>query len=61
MFLALASVFFVFSGILNIVPFHLQDLEPDTTPLVISMLYLGYLVGVPMSFYSASISSKLGD
>ena len=61
MFLALASVFFVFSGILNIVPFHLQDLEPDTTPLVISMLYLGYLMGAPMSFFSDSISRKLGD
>ena len=61
MFVALASVFFVFSGILNIVPFHLQDIEPGTTPLVISMLYLGYLMGAPVSFFSDSISRKLGD
>ena len=61
MFLSLASVFFVFSGILNIVPFHLRDIEPATTPLVISMLYLGYLVGAPMSLFSASISRWLGD
>jgi YNFM family putative membrane transporter len=61
MFLTLASVFFVFSGILNIVPFHLRDIEPDSTPLLISMLYLGYLVGAPMSFFSDSISRWLGD
>jgi YNFM family putative membrane transporter len=61
MFAALATVFFVFSGILNIIPFHLQDIEPGTTPLVISMLYLGYLIGAPMSFFSNSISRALGD
>ncbi|MCP4980893.1 MAG: MFS transporter [Gammaproteobacteria bacterium] len=61
MFLSLASVFFVFSGILNIVPFHLQDIEPGTTPLIISMLYLGYLMGAPMSFFSESISRMFGD
>ncbi len=61
MFLSLASVFFVFSGILNIVPFHLQDIEPGTTPLIISLLYLGYLMGAPMSFFSESISRMFGD
>lgn len=61
MFLALASVFFVYSGMLNIIPFRLQDIEPGTTPLIISMLYLGYLVGAPISFLSESISRLLGD
>jgi len=61
MFLALASIFFVYSGILNIVPFRLQDIDPETTPFIISMLYLGYLVGVPISFFSESISRWLGD
>ena len=61
MFLALSSVFFVFSGILNNVPFHLQDLDANVTPVVISMLYLGYLVGAPVSFYSESISQRLAD
>jgi YNFM family putative membrane transporter len=61
MFVTLASVFFVFSGILNIVPFHLRDIEPGSTPLLISMLYLGYLVGAPMSFFSDSIGRRLGD
>jgi len=61
MFLALASVFFVYSGMLNIIPFRLQDIEPGATPLIISMLYLGYLVGAPISFLSESISRLFGD
>jgi YNFM family putative membrane transporter len=61
MFLSLASVFFVFSGILNIVPFHLQKLDATATPFIISLLYLGYLVGAPVSFFSDSISKRLND
>jgi YNFM family putative membrane transporter len=61
MFLSLASVFFVFSGILNIVPFHLQKLDATATPFIISLLYLGYLVGAPVSFFSDSISKLLND
>ena len=60
-FVALASVFFVFSGILNLVPFHLRDIDPSTTPLLISMLYLGYLVGAPVSFFSDRIGCWFGD
>ncbi len=37
------------------------DIEPETTPFIISMLYLGYLVGAPISFLSESISRLLGD
>jgi YNFM family putative membrane transporter len=61
MFLSLAAVFFVFSGILNNVPFHLRDIHPGATPLIISMLYLGYLIGAPVSFVSETIVKKLGD
>jgi len=61
MFLALASVFFVYSGILNIAPFHLVDIEPASTPFLVATLYLGYLVGAPMSFFSERISSWFGD
>ena len=56
MFLALASVFFVYAGILNIVPFHLLEMDPDATAFLISTLYLGYLVGAPVSYFSDSIS-----
>lgn len=61
MFLALASIFFVYSGILNIIPFHLLDIDPGTTAFMISMIYLGYLVGAPVSFFSESISRMLRD
>ena len=61
MFVTLATVFFVFSGILNNVPFHLRDLDPGATPLLISVLYLGYLIGAPVSFFSERISDRLGD
>ncbi len=60
-FAALASVFFVFSGILNNLPFRLRDLDPGATPLLISMLYLGYLVGAPVSFFSDTISRRAGN
>ena len=55
LFLALATLFFVFSGILNLAPFHLQDIDPTITPFMIAMLYLGYLMGTPVSFYSVNI------
>ena len=61
MFIALSSVFFVFSGILNIIPFRLQDIDPGVTPFLISMLYLGYLVGAPVSFFSDSITKWFND
>lgn len=61
MFLSLASVFFVFSGILNNIPFHLRDIHPAATPLIISLLYLGYLIGAPVSFVSETIGIRLGD
>lgn len=59
MFLALASVFFVFSGVLNVIPFHVQDLDASISPLLISMLYLGYLVGAPVSFFAEPLSRKM--
>ena len=58
LFLALATLFFVFSGILNLSPFHLKDIEPDITPLMIALLYLGYLMGSPISFYSVTFGRK---
>ena len=61
MFIALSSVFFVYSGILNIAPFHLMDIEPGATPFLVATLYLGYLIGAPMSIFSDSISRWFGD
>ena len=61
MFIALAGVFFVFSGVLNLAPFHLRDIDTTATPFLIAILYVGYLIGVPVSFCSDAIGRRLGD
>lgn len=61
LFLALATLFFVFSGILNLSPFHLQDIDPGITPFMIALLYLGYLMGSPVSFYSLAFRHLFSD
>ena len=61
MFLALSCVFFVFSGILNLIPFRLEAINPSATPFLISMLYLGYLIGAPVSFFSDKIAQRIDD
>ena len=59
--LVIAIVFFVFSGVLNNIPFHLREIDPAASPLALSLLYLGYLVGVPISFASAAIARRFAD
>ena len=61
MFLSLASVFLAFAAILNLIPFHMKDIDPLISPFLISLLYLGYLMGAPVSFFSESIGKKLND
>ncbi|MFT5503950.1 MAG: YNFM family putative membrane transporter [Gammaproteobacteria bacterium] len=61
MFLSLSIIFFVFAGILNLIPFHIQALDSAISPFMISLLYLGYLMGAPISFYSDLVSRKFKD
>ncbi len=44
-------VFFVFAGILNILPFRIKELDPSTTESQIGLLYLGYGVGIVVSLF----------
>ncbi len=60
-YLSLASVFFVYAGILNLIPFRLQQIDPTVSPLFISSLYTGYLVGIPVALYSERLARILGD
>ena len=60
-YLALFTIFFVYAGILNLVPFRLYEIDPTISPLSISNLYIGYLIGIPIAFYSESLSNWLGD
>lgn len=42
-------VFFVFAGLLNILPFRIKELIPETTETQIGLLYLGYGMGILIS------------
>jgi len=60
-YLILATVFFVYAAILNLIPFRLHEIDSSISPLTISSLYLGYLIGMPIAFYSETLSRLLGD
>ncbi len=60
-YLALTSVFFVYAGILNLMPFRFYEIDPTVTPLFISGLYFGYLIGIPVAIYSEKLSRRMND
>lgn len=43
------TIFFVFAGLLNILPFRIKELVPDTSETQIGLLYLGYGMGIIVS------------
>ena len=43
------TVFFVFAGLLNILPFRIKELVPGTSETKIGLLYLGYGMGILIS------------
>lgn len=54
-YLLMFCMFFVFAGVLNILPFRLKEISNDITEFQISLLYLGYGVGVLVSLNSKKI------
>jgi YNFM family putative membrane transporter len=60
-YMALFALFFVYAGILNVLPFRLQEIDASITPFQISSLYIGYLIGIPVAIYSERIISLFGD
>ena len=54
-YLALFCVFFVYAGVLNVLPFRLQEIDPSISPMRISSLYIGYLIGVPVAVFNQRI------
>jgi MFS transporter, YNFM family, putative membrane transport protein len=48
-------VFFVFSGVLNILPFRVKEISSNTSEFQISLLYLGYGMGILISLNSSKI------
>lgn len=43
------TIFFVFAGLLNILPFRIKELVPQTGETQIGLLYLGYGMGIIIS------------
>lgn len=56
----IATVFFAFSASLNALPFRLVEIEPTVSPSLISLTYLGYVVGVVIALNLNRIIRHLG-
>ncbi|EHJ46249.1 major facilitator superfamily MFS_1 [Solidesulfovibrio carbinoliphilus subsp. oakridgensis] len=52
----IALLFFVFSGMLNLLPFRLAELEGGYTPLRAGAMYAGYLMGIVTCLTSHRLS-----
>ena len=48
-YLLMFFVFFVFAGVLNVLPFRLKEISNDISEFQISLLYLGYGMGILVS------------
>ncbi len=54
-YLLMFCVFFVFAGVLNILPFRIKEISSDVSEFQISLLYLGYGMGILVSLNSKKI------
>ena len=50
-------MFYVFAGVLNVLPFRVKDISMDISEFQISLLYLGYGMGIVVSLSSKKIIS----
>ena len=55
------SVFFVFAGLLNLMPFRMKELFGDVSEATIGLLYLGYGSGVIVALLSRKIVNFFGS
>lgn len=58
-YLAILCVFFIFAGLLNLLPFRLTALDPTVSATGIGMAYAGYLSGVAASLGAQPIRRRL--
>ncbi len=59
-YLVVGLLFFVFSGMLNLLPFRLAHLQGGYSPLRAGVMYSGYLMGILVSLSSHRLSKWLG-
>ncbi len=55
-YLTVFSIFFVFSAVLNVLPFHMADQDPGAGAAGIGFAYLGYLSGLLVSLNTERLS-----
>jgi YNFM family putative membrane transporter len=60
-YLTMFSVFFVFAGLLNLMPFRMKELFGDVSEATIGLLYLGYGSGVIVALLSRKIVRFFGN
>ena len=60
-YLVMFSVFFVFAGLLNLIPFRMKELFGDVSETTIGLLYLGYGSGVVVALLSRKIVKFFGN
>ena len=53
-------LFFVFAAMLNFLPFHMRDNDPDISQSAIALVYTGYLVGVVIALGSLRLIYLFG-
>lgn len=61
LFIVVAILLFVYSGVQNFLPFRMMAIDPTTNPLQLSLLYIGYLIGMPVVFIGHRIAGLIGD
>ncbi len=49
------TVFFVFAGLLNILPFRVKEIDPNASETQIGLMYLGYSAGIIVALMSGKI------
>lgn len=54
-YLLMFTIFFVFGGLLNILPFRIKEINPSSTEAQIGLMYLGYSTGIIVSLFSHKI------
>lgn len=59
-YLAIASLFFVFAAVMNYLPFRLTDLSSRASELRIGLMYCGYLMGIATSLGAVRAARLFG-
>lgn len=60
-YIALMLIFFTFAGVLALLPFRLIAINPNIDSFGVSLLYLGYVAGIPAAVMSSSMSRWFGS